>query len=184
MDLIERCKSGDASAQRELVETRTRQVYRWAVLLGVRPREAEDVAQEVLVTALRRIARCRSQAVATSWLYQITRRIVANQRRLAWFRRVLLTQEPERAAFGHVNARGMEEELDLRRFLDRLPRKLVEVLMLMEVEGFTRDEVAEMLQLPAGTVASRLRLAREAFRAAAEHAPAREARQKLSWRAR
>jgi RNA polymerase sigma-70 factor, ECF subfamily len=179
MELVERCKQGDARAQREFVEARSGQVYRWAVLLGLRPSEAEDAVQEVLWTALRRIATCRSPEAITCWLYQITRRIAANQRRRAWWKRVWLTSEEPEQAFLPSQALGVDQELDLRRCLSRLSPKLSEVLVLMDIEGFTREEVAAMLKLPTGTVASRLRLAREAFRAswtASRQAPADLAR--------
>jgi len=164
LDLLERCKRGEPAAQRELVRGRSAQIFRWAVLLGLQPKDAEDAAQEVLVIALRRIDACRASEALTSWLYQITRRVVANTRRLGWWRRVLLSEAPEEPAFAHPGSAEAEEELDLRRCLGELRHNQAEVLMLIEVEGFTREEAAELLGVPPGTVASRLRLAKEALR--------------------
>lgn len=167
VSLLHRCKAGDERAWAALFSQRAGQVYRWAVLLGLTPAEAEDAAQEVLATAARRIERCAAEEAMTSWLYQITRRVVANCRRLSWWRRWLPGAEPEaaQAAFSHETAREAERELDIRRCIARLPRAQAEVLVLMDIEGFTREEVAEMLRIAPGTVASRLRLARQAFRA-------------------
>ena len=69
-----------------------------------------------------------------------------------------------RVTLVHEVQEQAELEIDVRRCLSRLPRTQAEVLVLMDIEGFTRDEVADMLSLRPGTVASRLRLARTALR--------------------
>ncbi len=175
--LLSACKAGEPSAWRQFFEARAGQVYRWAVVLGMNPSTAEDVAQEVLATAARRIATCSSEAALTSWLYQITRRVVANKRRLAWWRRVLPVAEPEPGpAFEHVHGAGPEMEIAVRTCLKKLKKNHVEALLLAYVEGFTKEEVAAILGIPPGTVATRLRLAKLAFlqlweETAGAHAP-------------
>ncbi|MCA9668875.1 MAG: RNA polymerase sigma factor [Myxococcales bacterium] len=174
--LLERCQRGEQLAWRELFSKRAADIYRWAVLLGLDPSEAEDAAQDVLVTAARRIDRCEAEAALTSWLYQITRRIVANRRRGSWLRRWLPGREVTDAdalsepAFEHDgSAAGIAFELDTRRCLQRMPDELAELLVMVEIVGLTRDEAASVLGLPAGTVASRLRRAREQFRQHWQH---------------
>lgn len=163
--LVARCQAGDPLAWRRLFEERAPQIYRWAVFLGLGPRDAEDAAQEALAVAARRIHACHGDQVLTSWLYQITRRVVANVRRRRWYRVFLRGDESHVPAFDYTSAEGSERELDVRRCLARLPRAQREVLVLADIDGYTRPEIAAMLRLPEGTVASRLRLAREAFRA-------------------
>jgi len=163
-DLFDACRAGDANAWRRVVQSRVHAIFRWSVMLGLRAPEAEDAAQEVLWRAWKNFGRCRSPLAFDSWLYQITRRVVANMRRLVWFKRVLPSDSPPEPAFSEGPT--PEVELSVRACLDGLSRKQAEVLMLSDVEGYTRDEVSEMLGIPPGTVASRLRLARKAFRAA------------------
>jgi RNA polymerase sigma-70 factor (ECF subfamily) len=164
VSLLERCKAGDETAWRELVSQRAGQIYRWAVLLGLRPSEAEDAAQEVLITALRRFRTCEAEAAITSWLYQITRRIVANQRRKGTLRR---QKEDEQAAEGnafvHASPSDRVYELEARRCLEQLTQEHAEVLVMIEIVGLTREECARILDVPAGTIASRLRRAHQAF---------------------
>lgn len=164
MDLLEACKANDAAAWARLVRERNGQVYRWAVLLGLKPNEAEDAAQEVFAVAARRVETCRSEEALGSWLFQITRRVVANARRTGWWRRAVLGEEAPKQAFGTSDPADVDRELAVRACLDRLPRAQAEALILMEIEGYTREEVAEMLGIPAGTVASRVRLAKQSFR--------------------
>jgi RNA polymerase sigma-70 factor (ECF subfamily) len=163
--LLERCKAGEEDAWRELFDQRVDQIYRWTVLLGLSPPDAADAAQEVLATAARRIHTCRAEEAVTSWLYQIARRVAANHRRRCWWRRLVRIEDPmESAALEQESTANQERELEIRRCLARLPRPQVEVLILIDVEGFTRAEVARILNIPQGTVASRLRLAETAFR--------------------
>jgi RNA polymerase sigma-70 factor (ECF subfamily) len=169
-EIFQGCRRGEPFAWRQLYRAYAAKVYRWAVLRGLRPAQAEDAAQEVLAVAHRRFDTCRAPEAFESWLYQITRKIVANQRRRAWWRRVFpVAETPERAFDG----RGTETELAVRACLAQLPDAQAEVVFLSDVEGYTRVEIAEMIGIANGTVASRLRLGRAAFRAIwAEQAPA------------
>jgi RNA polymerase sigma factor (sigma-70 family) len=179
--LLERCKAGDRRAWQQLFAARAGQVYRWALFLGLGPSDAEDAAQEVFATLARRIESCQDERVLDRWLFQTTRRIVANQRRLSWFRRVLLIDRTSDDTLGlhHTTALTQDDELEIRQCLDQLSNKQRDVLVLMDVEGFTREETAEILGISAGTAASRLRLARQALgRAWADDDPT----SKLSWR--
>lgn len=166
--LFARCRAGDQRAWSQLFHERVDQLYRWCVLLGLPRDQAADAAQEVLATAARRFHTCPAESALTSWLYQITRRVVANARRNRWWRRVLPGGDDLEPAFEGEGAQDAQRELEVRTILAELPAAQVEVLVLMEVEGYTREETAEMLGIPAGTVASRLRLARAAFRKAWE----------------
>lgn len=168
MSLLQRCKSDDEAAWRELFRARVAQIYRWAVVLGLGPDEAEDATQDVLATAARRIHTCAAEELLTSWLYQITRRVVANRRKSRWVRRWLPGQETydravDRAAFTHASAGQLTFELEARRCLERMPADLRELLVMVEIVGLTRAEAARILGLPEGTVASRLRKARALF---------------------
>lgn len=163
MGVVAQCQAGDSEGWRRLFSDRASQIYRWAVWLGLRPTEAEDAAQDVLAIAVQRIQKCEGDHALTGWLYQITRRVVANARRRVW-RRLVLTESPTEAAFEHECPQAAHRELVIRRCLRRLPKRQLEVLILSDAEGYTRDEVCAMLSLPAGTVASRLRLGRAAFR--------------------
>jgi RNA polymerase sigma-70 factor (ECF subfamily) len=162
--LLERCKAGDQRAWSELFHARVDQIFRWCVLLGLPRDAAADAAQEVLATAARRIDTCPAESALASWLYQIARRVVANARRNRWWRRVLTSGEELEPAFESEGTHDAQVELEVRTILAALPAAQAEVLVLMEIEGYTREETAEMLGVPAGTVASRLRLARVAFR--------------------
>jgi RNA polymerase sigma-70 factor (ECF subfamily) len=161
--LLRACQAGDRAALEQLFSAHAPRVYRWAVMLGLSAPDAEDAAQEVLATAARRISHIADAAALHAWLFQITRRIAANARRTAWVRRIVRREDDgEERAFEQA-PQDAERELAVRRCFRRLSRAHAEVLLLAGVEGYTVPEVARMLGIPEGTVASRLRLARAAF---------------------
>jgi RNA polymerase sigma-70 factor, ECF subfamily len=164
--ILQRCRFGETSAWRSLFEQHVHSVYRWSLCFGIDQTAAEELTQEVFATAVKSIAKCPSEALLPAWLFQITRRHAANLRRSVWFSRVLRLGGPREeatnvapaiAGYANVHELGM----DLRRALRRMPAKLVEVLILSDLEGYARDEIASLLGIPAGTVASRLSKARE-----------------------
>jgi RNA polymerase sigma-70 factor, ECF subfamily len=162
-ELLAACQAGDRAAIERLFSNYAPSVYRWAVMLGLSAQDAEDAAQETLATAARRIATCNTPAALHSWLFQITRRVTANARRSAWVRRILRGDSDEEEPAFESSSSDAGQELAIRRCFKRLSRPHAEVLLLAGVEGYTVPEVAALLGIPEGTVASRLRLARVAF---------------------
>jgi RNA polymerase sigma-70 factor (ECF subfamily) len=166
--LLDRCRCGEQTAWRELFERYAGAVYRWSRFFGIDAAGAEEVTQEVFVTAFRRIRTCDSERQLPPWLFQITRRKAANARRLGWFRRVIGRISREGREVGGLTEAsapvgGVERSRDLEGVLRRMPLKLVEVLLLHDLEGRSRSEIAEVLGLAEGTVAGRLAGARALF---------------------
>ena len=131
--------------------------------------EAEDVAQESLLRAYRNLHRLRDRATFRSWLVRIAWRTAIDRRRA----RKRRERHEEDAAQQSVRensgisqnaealAASREFERRLQEELDALPEKLRIVTVMSAIEGYDTHEVAELLQLPEGTVKSRLRLARK-----------------------
>lgn len=126
---------------------------------GVDDATLDDAVQDVFVTAYRRWSSFEGRSSARSWLYGIARRIASRYRRSAdaRARRFVATDEP---------AEGLDEPFDrahaahsLATLLERIDRDKRLVLVLSELEGMTAPEIAEALQIPVGTVYSRLRAA-------------------------
>lgn len=148
--------------------------YVWRLLrrLGVREASVDDAAQQVFLTLsakLSQVAHGKERAFLTGTAF----RVASNQRRGERRSSELLAEEPIARAVDPTP--NPEELLDasrqrvwLDRTLDRLPIELRAVLVLFELEDLTAPEIAQLLELPVGTVASRLRRARQLFLEAAE----------------
>lgn len=142
-------------------------VLGWVIRLGGPSLDAEDVAQEVFVVALRRVSDFRGDAAVSTWMFAITRNVVANARRRAMFRRFLgLEQAPEPVA-PNTDVGDALDRLRQRRVvqtaLEALPMAQREAVVLIDLEGRPAAEAAEMLGVPVGTVYSRVHTGRRAL---------------------
>jgi RNA polymerase sigma-70 factor (ECF subfamily) len=139
-------------------------VWRTLRRYGLDPEAAADVGQQAFVVAIERIGDIWPGS-ERAFLLGTALRLARKQRRIA-ARAPLEARIDERARQPErAESQAMTLEL-LDRVLSQLDGSLVEVFVLFDVEGFSTREIASALSLPEGTVASRLRRAREEFRAA------------------
>jgi RNA polymerase sigma-70 factor, ECF subfamily len=163
----------------ELLSEHLDALYRLALrLCRGRRADAEDLLQDAMLRAFRAFDDLRATGAARAWLYTILVRTHANRLRTRGRRPEELATDLEDGAFEAALAewnlvRTPEEELDrhelqstLTAALDALPDELRTVVWLSDVEGLRQREVAAMVGLPEGTVASRLFRARRALRSA------------------
>jgi RNA polymerase sigma-70 factor (ECF subfamily) len=164
---------------RELVERHADFVWRSLRRLGVPASLTDDATQRVFLAAAAKLDRLRP-GCERAFLFGTLSRVAANVRRsrqrsreVAWE----ATQEPADPdpqpdeLVANRQARALLDEA-----LDALPDELRAVFVLSELEELTAPEVAELTGLPVGTVASRLRRAREEFQKAAQRLRVRLAR--------
>jgi RNA polymerase sigma-70 factor (ECF subfamily) len=161
-EVIAGCQAGNEDAQRRLYDSHHRKVYRLAVRM-VGGADAADVTQEVFLRVFARIASFRGNSAFATWLY----RLAVNEclRHLGRRPRQLepLVEEPASAAPGPE--RSLEQADLLERALDRLDAPLRAVFLLREAEGLSYKQIADVLNLPPGTVASQLNRARAELQA-------------------
>lgn len=172
-------RCGEAEAVDRLYREHATLVLGWVIRLGGPGLHAEDVAQDVFEVAMERASTFRGESRVSTWLFGVTRRVVANARRRAAFRRFLgLESAPEpvdRAPLADERVERLQRRRLVQEALEALPRAHREVLVLADLEERTAPEVAEMLGIPVGTVYSRLHHARRLFKAALERSPAASA---------
>lgn len=123
--------------------------------------DAEDVAQEALLRAFRRFERLRDKAKFRSWLVRIAFRLSLDRWRSRKRRESRESAWMNETLHWHQVAPDAEFQARLERALSELPDKFRLVLSLCAMEGHTAEEVAAILQVPPGTVKSRLFFARK-----------------------
>jgi RNA polymerase sigma-70 factor (ECF subfamily) len=156
--------SGEGCAEREFADL-ARESYSLAFRVAwsvVRDRaDAEEVAQEALLRAHRHFGGLLKRERFRAWLVRVTWRLALDsiraKRRRA--RRELNISQQAIAAVGSTKSR--EFYFALAEEIERLPRKLRKVMILAAVQGYDIGEVARLLNVPEGTVKSRLFLARK-----------------------
>ncbi|MEN0062076.1 MAG: RNA polymerase sigma factor [Myxococcota bacterium] len=162
--------AGDEDAIDAVAEAWLSQVYVWCHRLGGPRVDAEDAAHEVLIVMCRRIRKVRTTGQFPAWLFGITRRVIANHRRRAWVRRwvpgVSLDREEDRRWSPLRTVEAAQTAEAVWAALEGLAPVHREVLVLIDLEERSGPEVSELIGIPVGTVKSRLRVARKAFREA------------------
>jgi RNA polymerase sigma-70 factor, ECF subfamily len=138
----------------------------YRVALGVlhSPADAEEVAQEAFVRAYRHFAELRQPERFQAWLVRVTWRLAIDRQRS----RARRDRREQTAAVNEAapvtveeTALGREFRSRLEQAVDSLPEKLRRVVILAAIEGYDMRETAALLDLPEGTVRSRLHRARK-----------------------
>jgi RNA polymerase sigma-70 factor (ECF subfamily) len=132
---------------------------RFAHGLSRNPADADDLTQMTVERALRSQEQWQEGTQLDSWLYRIMRNLWIDTVRARGRREQRQVPVEDAAELGHDPRAGVEAAIDLRRIMaamDRLPGEQREVVALILIEGFGYREAAEMLDLPIGTVSSRL----------------------------
>jgi RNA polymerase sigma-70 factor (ECF subfamily) len=169
-----RWRDGDVSAFAALIRRHERRVYRLLLrMLGSRE-EAEDAAQETFLNLHRHGHHFRGEALFSTFVYRVAANAALNRRRSLGRRRsreegLARLQEagaelpaapldPERAAAAE------QERASVQAALLELPPRLRLPVVLYDLEGLPYPEIARLLDLPEGTVKSRIHRARERLR--------------------
>jgi RNA polymerase sigma-70 factor (ECF subfamily) len=178
MTVDEPASSASASPERLAALVHEHYAFVWRLLrrLGIGEGDADDAAQQVFLAAASRLARVEG-GHERAFLYGVALNVGARARRSFGRRR----EEPlEAAGEREAPEPSAERLLELRqaralldRLLDEMPEELRVVFVLFELEELSTPEIAELCELPVGTVASRLRRAREDFEKRVARAEAR-----------
>ncbi len=158
-ELIELARNGDRAAFGTLVERYQQVVFR-AALAALRSREdAEEVAQDALLLAYRRIDTFRGEASFKTWLLTITwNRAMDRRRRVGdWLHRFAGRDDSREVevASGEASRESTliaeESRRDVRRILRTLPARYRDALLLSVSGDHTFEEIGRMLGIPTGT---------------------------------
>ena len=153
-----------AAYKKDLAERRQR-LHRVAYAWCGDSTLADDLTQEALTKAYKNLGQLREPRAMDKWIYDILRNCWIDH-----LRRRRNTEDIDdldaRGELSYTEAPENEEVLQrVREAVAHLPAKQREVLALVDLEGFTYGEVADMLKVPLGTVTSRISRARETLRA-------------------
>lgn len=184
--LIAELKAGSEEAFGLLIAQYSHPLYTLIARSLQDPSDAADITQEVFVKVFRNIKGFNGDASLRTWLYRIALHEASNQRR--WWsrhkRQELTIDSPLGAAESdegdqalclgatladqndspYQQAESAELKARVENSLRQLPEVFRTVVILREMEGFSYDEIAEILSVPAGTVKSRLTRGRAALK--------------------
>ena len=175
--LLEQCRCGDAQAFAQLVTLYQGMVFSLGARLLGDSEEARDLAQDVFLQVYRQLQHFRGQSSLKTWIYRIVVNQAHNRRRF-WKRRrrdrsVSIEDLQPAESLRLVASEGggpyhslerLERQARVQLALLQISLKHRTVLLLREMEEMSCEQIAAVLELPEGTVKSRLARAREALR--------------------
>lgn len=171
----------DPKDETEFLKAHAGRVYNLALRLTGNPSDAEDLAQEALIRALKALPGFRGESEASTWLHRITvnawkNRVRAEKRRRIWKTLPLSIfsrdrDEEEGSAEPPAEDRPPDAALSsaetaeqVQKALGSLEEESRAVVVLREIEGLSYQDISKALDIPEGTVKSRLARARTALK--------------------
>ena len=155
-------------------------VWRSLRRLGVREADAMDASQSVFLTIHLRLPSFEGRSQLRTWIFGICMRVASDHRRSAPVRREVITDHidldlgataPD--ADPLVRAESRQAAAIAESILNQLPEEQRVAFVLFELEEMSAEEIATLVDVPVGTIRSRLRLAREALHREATRLAAR-----------
>jgi RNA polymerase sigma-70 factor (ECF subfamily) len=149
---------------RQLLEMQRARLYRIAYAWTHQPALADDLVQETLTKAMQKSGQLRDPAASGAWLYTILANCYRDH-----FRRQRESEDIDELDLAHdwtpEQANSQQEVVQqVRLAIARLPEGQRQVVTLVDLEGFSYVEAAEILDVPIGTIMSRLCRARQALK--------------------
>ena len=163
-DLVQRCLDGDSAAWDSLAKTYWRRVFNIAYKFVARYEEAEDLTQEIFVKLFRALPTYDRRASFETWLTRLSRNLcIDHYRRRRRESETFITEiDPDAIPLDDLWSRPdatLEQRDDIsmvRRALAKLPPTFREPVALRDIHELSYEQIASRLQLPEGTVKSRI----------------------------
>ena len=169
MALVERCRAGDLAAFEELYKAHAGKLFSVACRMLGNPTDAEDLLQEIFLSAHRKLDGFRGESALGTWLYRLATNHCLDYLRSRAARTSQVTDalDDEHGQFepgrGGLAERAITR-MDLERALAQLPEGCRAAFVLHDVQGLEHREVAEALGIAEGTSKSQVHKARMRLR--------------------
>lgn len=177
-ELIEMFKKGEEKAFEEIVRRYQKKVYNTIYRILGNPEDANDLAQEVFIRVYRKLHLFQGKASFSTWLFTITSNLCRDELRKRQRRlKIRSLSEPIRYKDGEIEQEILDESMtperisinrelrdEIQAVIDKLPDEQKEAIVLREFQGFSYEEIAEIVGVALGTVKSRISRARRNIR--------------------
>ena len=170
LDLVERCRRGEAGAFEELYRAHAGRLYSLILRMTGSASDAEDLLQEVFLTAHRKLGSFRGESALGTWLYRLAVNhcldfLRGRQNRIARATDSLDDEDAVEPAAAAPAVPAAITRLDLERAIAALPAGCRAAFVLHDVEGLEHREIASLLGVTEGTSKSQVHKARMKLRA-------------------
>lgn len=159
---VELAAKGDKAAFRRLYDRHVRQVYGQVLRLTADRSLTDDLVQEVFVQTWRSLPKFDQRAKFSTWLYSLANNVSITELRKQqrWFKRNQRAQEQHQRIHGDNPETDGLQISDLDKLVMRLPEQTRQVFVLSAIDGYTHQQIGELLGIAEGTSKGQLHRAR------------------------
>ncbi len=163
LEEAERAAAGDTSAFERLYRRHAARVHSLCRRMAGDP-DVDDLCQEVFIRAWRKLDQFRGDAAFGTWLYRLAVNVILGRRKtIATYRTRFGGGDPAELQLATRRA-PHELRIDVEAAIEKLPAGARQVFVLHDIEGYTHEEIGQLLEVTAGTSKSQLHRARMALR--------------------
>ncbi len=172
--LVHKAQKGDVEAFEELICAYEHRIYNIAYKMMGNPEDAMDVAQEALLKIYKSLKKFKNQSTFSTWVYRVAMNTCLDELRKKKRGFLLLMNDAEGYGNGIVDSSSdslpevsyerKERLKSLQNAIQELIPDYKSVIILRDIQGFSYEEIAEILHCPLGTVKSRINRARTELR--------------------
>lgn len=158
--LLRAAANGDRNAYREIYDTHINRVYGLCFRLTGERGMAEDAAQEVFIQVWRTLSNFDERSQFSTWLHSVAANVTISymRRQKNWLQRMF---DIESVTLAEPGTSGCSSEVDLEKYILRLPERARVVFVLHAVEGYRHEDIATMLKIASGTSKAQYHRARQ-----------------------
>ncbi|WP_460099661.1 RNA polymerase sigma factor [Sessilibacter sp. MAH4] len=154
-------QKGNTKAFEQLYRIHNSRVYSLAYRLCGDRHWAEDLSQDAFVRAWNKIESFKGESQFGTWLYRVTANVVISALRRS---KAKLEEEIDPNTDDNQATAPLDIDGDLEKAIQKLPEGARAVLVLYSIEGYTHEEISEMLNIAVGTSKAQLHRARSALK--------------------
>ena len=178
---IKQVLKGDQNAFGEIVEMYKDKVFQISYRMLGNRHEAEDIVQEAFIRAYVNIQRYNLELKFSTWLYRITTNLCIDRIRKkkpdyyldaevkGTEGLTMYSQVPSKTTLPEDDVESLELQDTIQKEIMKLPEKYRSVIVLKYIEELSLKEISEILEMPLGTVKTRIHRGREALRKRLQH---------------
>ncbi|WHH59938.1 sigma-70 family RNA polymerase sigma factor [Petroclostridium sp. X23] len=175
--MVQKCKGGDMAAFEQLIENYQKKVFNIAYRILGNPDDASDMAQEVFLKVYKSISNFKEESSLSTWIYRIATNVCLDEVRKRKKAAVVSINSTIQLEDGEINVQMEDEgpgpdqlveekELreEVRKAIESLNDEHKVAIILRDINGFSYEEISNILQCSLGTVKSRINRARNALK--------------------
>lgn len=154
--LVKQAKKGNSASLAELLRQNYSFLYHYALKITMDKNRAEDIAQDTVVRAIEKLASFNGSAKFSTWLITIASRLMIDRARKEAREQQWLKEEKMYHAIRYDTLRAMQDWPDVLEAACLLPEHVRMPVLLKYYYQYTQQEIAAILDIPEGTVKSRI----------------------------